>query len=140
MGALFDLRRRAAEKRMTRIAQCVESCGPQMQAQGACMQSYGPQRASQMCIAERHAAEVALGSCLDPERRRAYDACAASPGGADQPQCRSLLQAVVATREQEGRATLLAMGFSEAEIARESPEALMDMTGVLVMVAFFEDQ
>ncbi len=93
-----------------------------------------------MCAAERQAAEMALGSCLDPERRRAYDACAASPGGADQPQCRALLAALVATREQEGRATLQAMGFTDPEIAHESADVLMDMTGTLVMVAHFEDQ
>jgi hypothetical protein len=124
---------------MRRIAGCVDTCNVTVQAQTKCMQVYGPQRAPEMCANERHQAESCLGSCLEPDRRKALDDCVKT-NRADSESCKVLSSRLIASREMEGLATLKAMGFAEGEIQREGVDTLMDVTGVLVMVSFFEEQ
>lgn len=76
--------------------------------------------------------------CLVRARVRCSEMSHARHQGASA--CGALAAQLASRRESEGRHTLLAMGFTPAEVDAVGTDTLMDVAGVVVMTAFYGDQ
>lgn len=131
------------ERGMQDLANCTELCRDTVMAHAKCLQQAhaSPQMAQSSslmkCTQERFAAELCLGGCLDPAKKKEYGDCVAAKGVEG---CKALQGELISRREVTGRRVLRSMGFSEEEVNARGVEPLMDLTGTIVMMSFFEDE
>ncbi len=116
-------------------AACPDQCSALLEKQQSCVAKWGSE-APLKCAQEVRAVQVCLGACLDKAVGARLAACRAAGGS-----CVEEEQAAEEARRGAGRNVLLAMGFSDSDLAGgENSDQLLNMAGMVVSMGQIENQ
>jgi hypothetical protein len=124
---------------MQRQGQCPDQCAEPSERQRACAEKWGPE-APVRCAEELRETQICLGACVDPAVGARLQACRAVAGGA-KGRCGAEEEAAQRARLAAGRDVLLAMGFTESDMAPpENSDSIMSVAGMVVAMGQIETQ